>query len=34
MYEHGFALADAFTGRTKVEGGPGGGLNMADERLG
>jgi hypothetical protein len=31
--EYGFTLADAFTGRAKVEGGPRGRLNMVDERL-
>jgi hypothetical protein len=34
MYEHGLAFADTFTGRTKVEASPGGGLDMVDERVG
>ena len=33
MYEDCFTLADAFTDPTKIEGGPRGRLNMADEIL-
>jgi hypothetical protein len=33
MDEYRLALADAFAGRTKVEVGPRGGLNMVEERL-
>jgi hypothetical protein len=34
MKKDSFALADTFTGGAKVEGAPGRGLNMIEERLG
>jgi hypothetical protein len=34
MSKDSFALADTFTGPTKVEGAPRGGLDMIEERFG